>query len=91
MSCEVTWRRLRWNRIMYETFLREAKLSNNEKTVLDCIIEEQSRVQIALSLHVSLSTLDRRIKRIKQKYMDVQPRNADVLPPIIILEYNGMI
>ncbi len=76
---------------MYETFLREAKLSNNEKMVLDCIIEEQSRVQIALSQHVSLSTLDRRIKRIKQKYMDVQPRNADVLPPIIILEYNGMI
>jgi len=62
-----------WSAIAVNEFLSLANLTEDEKTVFLARIKGRSRVWIATEYHWSLSTVDRTIKRLREKYDAVEP------------------
>lgn len=71
---------VRWNKRIFDTFVREAKLSPLEMEIMETRIAGMTRVQQSMYFSISLPTLDRYIANLKKRYDDVQPYNADILP-----------
>lgn len=69
-----------WNKIIVETFISEALLSEEEEMVIRTRVAGWSRTKQAEELGISLSTLDRTIKLLKIKYDKVAKYNP-LLPP----------
>lgn len=69
-----------WQKIVLETFIAEANLSKEEEMVMRTRVDGWSRTKQADKLHMSVSTVDRIIKRLKIKYDVVQKYNP-LLPP----------
>ena len=67
-----------WTKRKYERFLEVAILTDDERCVLeDRVIKNMSRVQISMLMSVSLATVDRIIKNLREKYDQVQKEYPD--------------
>lgn len=69
-----------WNKIIVEEFIEQAMLSETEEMVLRTRVKGWSRVQQSQKLGISLSSLDRIISVLKEKYDNVQKYDP-LLPP----------
>lgn len=74
-------KRIIWNETILEEFKRDAMLTPEETAVVDGLAKHESRVCMAIKLSVSLSTVDRMIRTIWQKYDQASLYNP-LLPPI---------
>lgn len=61
-----------WTKTKLEEFISEALLTKDEEFVLRTRIAGWSRVKQAENLGISLGTLDRIIRRVKDKYEDFE-------------------
>ena len=69
-----------WNKIIVETFVEEAMLTEEEEWILRTRVAGWSRTKQADKLRMSLSSVDRIIADLKRKYDKVQKYNP-LLPP----------
>lgn len=69
-----------WNKIILETFIADAMLSREEEMIMRTRVAGWSRIKQAEELCMSLSTVDRIIKRLKVKY-DYAAKYNPILPP----------
>ena len=69
-----------WTSKALETFIREANLNEEEEWIMRTRVKGWSRTRQAAELHISLSCLDKRIKKLKKLYDHVQKDFPDVLP-----------
>ena len=69
-----------WNKIILETFIDEACLTKDEEIIIRTRVAGWSRTKQSMELGISLSTVDRLIKTLKNKYDNVQKYNP-LLPP----------
>ena len=69
-----------WNKIVVERFIELAMLTEDEERILRTRVAGWPRTRQAYELDVSVATVDRIIKRLKQKYDNVQ-RYDPLLPP----------
>lgn len=69
-----------WSKIILETFIIEANLSKEEEWIMRTRVAGWSRVKQCERLHISMSTLDKRIRELKKKYDHIQKTNP-LLPP----------
>jgi len=70
----------RWNKILLEEFIRLGALTEDEEKIIRTRVAGWSRVQQAEELGMSLATIDRHIKNLKEIYDEVQ-RYSPLLPP----------
>lgn len=75
MSHEVAW-----GKVILEEFIEQASLTPLEEKVIRTRVKGWSRSVQADTFGISLSTLDRVIKRLKQKY-DKAQKYSPILPP----------
>lgn len=68
-----------WTKIVLETFIAEANLTELEEQVMRTRCAGWTRTKQADKLNISLSTLDRIIKRLKVKY-DKAQKYSLILP-----------
>lgn len=73
-------RQVPWNLIILEEFIRIGSLTEEEEAVMRTRIANWPRTRQAMELHMSMSKLDKIIKRLKVKYDKVQPYSP-LLPP----------
>ena len=73
-------REIIWTRLILETFIREAALTEREEKVMRLHVAEVSRLEIAEYINASVSTVDTIIRRCKRKYDAAQKANPDTLP-----------
>lgn len=69
-----------WNKLILEEFIKEACLSKEEEMIMRTRVAGWSRTKQSIEFGYSLSTIDRMIKTLKQKYDNVQ-RYDPLLPP----------
>lgn len=69
-----------WNKVIVEEFIKEALLTKDEEAVLRTRVAGWSRTKQSMELQMSMSTIDRIIARLKNKYDKVQKYNP-LLPP----------
>ena len=69
-----------WSKIILETFIAEANLNKEDEWIMRTRVAGWSRVKQSQTLHISLSCLDKKIRRLKQRYDQVQKTNP-LLPP----------
>lgn len=69
-----------WNKIILEEFIESGMLTSEEEQVIRTRVAGWSRVEQSMKLDMSLSTIDRIIKRLKKKY-DVASLYNPLLPP----------
>lgn len=69
-----------WNKIILEEFVKLGGLTKEEEIVIRTRVAGWTRVKQSIDLGMSLSTLDRIIRRLKVKYDMVQPYSP-LLPP----------
>ena len=69
-----------WTKIILETFIKEAMLSEEEEWIMRTRIAGWSRTKQARELNISEATLDKRIADLKRKY-DAVSRFNPLLPP----------
>ena len=70
--------RLFLTRHLIEVFAVEALLSEEEIIILRSIAKEESRKKLADLLHISIPTLDKKIRTLKQKYDYVASYTAEL-------------
>lgn len=69
-----------WNKIIVERFVEMAMLSEEEQMILRTRVMGWTRLQQADKLGMSVATVDRIIKTLKEKYDGVQKYDP-MLPP----------
>lgn len=69
-----------WSKVILETFIEEALLTNEEEAVLRKRVKGCSRASIAMDLNMSVSNVDKVIARIRRKY-DTASKYNPLLPP----------
>lgn len=69
-----------WNKIIVETFIQQAMLTRDEEWVLRTRVAGWSRTKQAMELGMSTATVDKIIRRLKDKYDKVQ-KYEPLLPP----------
>lgn len=69
-----------WNKIILETFVEEACLTQEEEMIIRTRVAGWSRTKQSIELGLSMSTVDRIIKSLKLKYDNAQKYNP-LLPP----------
>ena len=69
-----------WGKIILEEFIAQAELTDLEEQIMRTRVKGWSRVKQADYFNISLSTLDRIIKRLKKKY-DAAQKYSPILPP----------
>ena len=73
-------REVPWNKVIVEEFIEQAMLSETEEMVIRTRVKGWSRVQQSERLGLSLSSIDRIIASLKEKYDNVQKYDP-LLPP----------
>lgn len=68
-----------WNRVIYQEFVSLAYLTPEEANILETRIAGWSQVKQCQACNMSLATLNRKIRDIRDKYDSVQ-RYSEVLP-----------
>lgn len=71
--------KLNWNKLMLDEFCDLALLSDVERFLIESRIKGMTICQQADELNLSVSSVNRMIRKIKDKYNEVQ-RFSDVLP-----------
>lgn len=69
-----------WNKIILEEFISIASLTKEEEMIMRTRVAGWTRVKQCDEFNLSMSTLDRIIKRLKLKY-DVAQKYSVILPP----------
>lgn len=69
-----------WNKLILEEFIKEALLTKEEEMIMRTRVAGWTRTQQSLELGMSLSTIDKIIRRLKDKYDNVQKYDV-LLPP----------
>lgn len=69
-----------WNVIILNEFLRLSTLSQDEERILRTLVAKWTITKQAMTFNMSVSAVNRIIKRLKVKYDDVQPYSP-LLPP----------
>ena len=69
-----------WNKIIVETFIKEAMLTKDEEWILRTRVAGWSRTKQAVELNMSIANVDKIISKLKKKYDNVQKYNP-LLPP----------
>ena len=69
-----------WNKYIVERFVELAMLTKDEEMILRTRVAGWSRVKQSMERGMSLSTVDRIIARLKQKYDGIQKFDP-LLPP----------
>ena len=69
-----------WNKLILEEFIKEALLTKEEEMIIRTRIAGWTRTKQSLELGMSLSTIDKIIRRLKDKYDSVQKYGV-LLPP----------
>ena len=69
-----------WTPKLIEEFKKSSCLTDLEEQVLDTRVALISRISASMILHISTSTYDRVVKRLKVKYDVAQKENPN-LPP----------
>ena len=70
-----------WTRQILDEFYKQASLSDIEIEIMETrALNGWTRTKQAMEYNMSLSTLDRHIKRLKVKY-DIAQKKSDILPP----------
>lgn len=72
-------KQVRWNKIIYDEFIRLTTMTDFQRAVMDMHVKRESNVAIALALHCSESSVNNAIRQCKDMYDDVQP-HSDILP-----------
>lgn len=71
-----------WNRKLYNKFMSEAILTDLQKQIMETrVTKGWTRTKQIQELHISMSTLDREIKKLKKMYDDIQKDFPEDLPP----------
>jgi hypothetical protein len=68
-----------WNKLILEEFVHLAALSEDEEKIIRTRVAGWTRVQQSMEFGLSLSTIDRIIRRLKVKYDHVQ-KHSSILP-----------
>lgn len=68
-----------WNKIILEEFIRIGGLTETEEMIIRTRVAGWSRTEQAMKLGMSVTTVDRTIKRLKKKYDNVA-RYSPILP-----------
>lgn len=69
-----------WTKFIVETFIACANLTKEEELIMRTRAAGWSRTKQSMEFNMSLSTIDRIIKRLKKKYDAVQ-KIEPLLPP----------
>ena len=69
-----------WNTVIYAEFVRLGGLTEEEQDIMRTRMQGWSITKQSLEFHMSVSKVNRIIKRLKVKYDNVQPY-SDLLPP----------
>lgn len=69
-----------WNKIIVETFVSEAMLTQEEEMILRTRLAGWPRSKQSIELGMSISTIDKHISMLKKKYDRVAKYNP-LLPP----------
>lgn len=69
-----------WNKIILEEFIAQAMLTEDEEKVMRTRVAGWSIGKQSMQLGMSVSTINRIIKRLKIKYDNVQ-KYSPILPP----------
>lgn len=69
-----------WSKTILETFIKEANLSKEDEWIMRTRVAGWSRVKQCEELHISMSALDQRIRRLKKRY-DVAQKHNPLLQP----------
>lgn len=75
-------KRITWNSVIISEFARDALLTDEEVYIVKSMAKGASRVAMSLHIGASLSTVDRMIRRIWEKYDQAALYNP-LLPPQI--------
>lgn len=73
-------KQVKWNKYIVEAFISDAMLTKEEEMILRTRVAGWTRTEQARKLNISLSTLDRIISELKEKYDAVEKYNP-LLPP----------
>lgn len=70
-----------WNRKLYNKFMSEAILTDLQKQIMETrVTKGWTRTKQVKELHISMSTLDREIKKLKKMYDEIQKDYPEDLP-----------
>ena len=58
------------NKAIYDDFIRNVSLTDEQIKIIDMLIAKESQIKIAMEIGVSLRTLNYEIKKIKTLYQD---------------------
>ena len=58
------------NKAIYDDFIRNVSLTDEQIKIIDMLIAKESQIKIAMKIGVSLRTLNYEIKKIKTLYQD---------------------
>lgn len=72
-------RQVAWTKTIFDTFVEEAMLNDDEIYVMRSRIKGESITKQALHLNVSEATVNRMISSLKEKY-DAAQKNNPLLP-----------
>lgn len=73
-------KRVEWNKIILEEFIDLATLTKTEEQIMRTRVAGWTRIEQSMTFGLSIATVDRIIKRLKEKYDQVQPYSP-LLPP----------
>lgn len=73
-------RQVIWTKLIVEEFIHLAKLTEDEEMIMRTRADGWSITKQATTFNMSVSTVNRIIKRLKKKYDAVQPYSV-MLPP----------
>lgn len=68
-----------WNPVIYKEFVSLCYLTKEEEKILKTRIAGWNQTAQIAALHISLATLNRRIRKLKDKYISVE-KYSDKLP-----------
>ena len=68
-----------WTKGIFEEFVRVAMLSEEEIAVVKASIDQWTQAKMELELHMSVSKINKTLKRCRIKY-DAAQKESDILP-----------
>lgn len=69
-----------WNKVIFDEFVRLGGLTEEEEQIMRTRMQGWTITKQSMEFHMSVSKVNRIIKRLKVKYDQVQP-HSDLLPP----------
>lgn len=77
-----------WTKTMLEKFIEEALLTEDEERILRTRVAGWSIVKQSVELNMSVSTVSRLVRNIRQKYLTLQDQFPDIFPKLKPSKYD---